>query len=101
MPAGRPNPDESSPRDLQLFARYFRKPPDQLGPEEIRAYQVYLTDERKLAPGSNLIAVAALRFLYKVTLHTGDEAESQKARRAERCKQVVACHPLAARERAG
>jgi site-specific recombinase XerD len=54
---------------VSLFARYFRKPPDQLGPEEIRSYQVYLTDERKLAPASILIAVAALRFLYKVTLH--------------------------------
>jgi integrase/recombinase XerD len=54
---------------VSLFARYFRKPPDQLGPEEIRSYQVYLTDEKKLAPASILIAVAALRFLYKVTLH--------------------------------
>ena len=39
-----------------------------LGPEEIRTYQVYLTNEKKLAPSSILIAVAALRFLYKVTL---------------------------------
>lgn len=54
---------------VSLFARYFSKPPDQLGPEEIRSYQVYLTNEKKLAPGSILIAVAALRFLYKVTLH--------------------------------
>jgi integrase/recombinase XerD len=30
---------------------------------------VYLTNERKLAPGSVLIAVAELRFLYKVSLH--------------------------------
>ena len=45
--------------------------PNQLGPEEIRSYQVYLTNEKKLAPGSILIAVAALRFLYKVTLHKG------------------------------
>src|SRR5260370_24414163 len=54
---------------VSLFARYFGKPPDQLGPEEIRSYKVHLTDERKLATGSILIAVAALRFLYKVTLH--------------------------------
>jgi len=54
---------------VSLFARYFSKPPDQLGPEEIRSYQVYLTNEKKLAPSSILIAVAALRFLYKVTLH--------------------------------
>jgi integrase/recombinase XerD len=30
--------------------------------------KVYLTNEKKLAPGSILIAAAALRFLYKVTL---------------------------------
>ena len=53
---------------VALFARHFRRSPNTLGPEEIRAYQVYLTNERKLAPGSILIAVAALRFLYKVTL---------------------------------
>jgi integrase/recombinase XerD len=43
--------------------------PEVLGPEEIRSYQIYLTNERKLATGSILIATAALRFLYKVTLH--------------------------------
>ena len=46
----------------------FRKSPEQLGPEQIRDYQVYRTNEKKLAPGSVLIAVAALRFLYKVSL---------------------------------
>jgi len=55
-------------QQVSLFARHFNKSPEQLGPEEIRAYQVYLTDEKKLAPGSVLIAVAALRFLYKISL---------------------------------
>jgi len=55
-------------QQVSLFARHFDKSPEQLGPEEIRAYQVYLTNEKKLAPGSVLIAVAALRFLYKVSL---------------------------------
>lgn len=55
-------------QQVSLFARYFDKSPEQLGPEEIRAYQVYLTNEKKLATGSVLIAVAALRFLYKVSL---------------------------------
>jgi len=50
------------------FARHFGKPPDQLGPEHIRAYQLYLIDQKKMAPSSLLITVAALRFLYQVTL---------------------------------
>jgi integrase/recombinase XerD len=56
-------------QQVSLFARYFGKSPESLGPEHIRTYQLYLTNEKKLAPGSILIAVAALRFLYKVTLH--------------------------------
>ena len=50
------------------FARYFHKSPELLGPEDIRTYQVYLTNEKKLAPSSIVIAVSALRFLYKVSL---------------------------------
>lgn len=62
------NTQTSYLQQVSLFARYFNKSPEHLGPEEIRAYQVYLTDQRKLAPGSVLIAVAALRFVYKVSL---------------------------------
>ena len=50
------------------FARFFRRSPDRLGPTQIRAYQVYLTNERRLAPSSLVVNVAALRFLYRVTL---------------------------------
>ena len=46
------------------FARHFGRSPARLGPEQIRAYQVYLTNERRLAPSSLISAVAALRFLY-------------------------------------
>lgn len=53
---------------VSLFARHFGKSPEQLGPEEIRAYQVYLTTERQLATSSVIVAVAALRFLYTITL---------------------------------
>lgn len=62
------NTQTSYLQQVSLFARHFNKSPEYLGPEEIRTYQVYLTNERKLAPGSVLIAVAALRFLYKVSL---------------------------------
>lgn len=50
------------------FARYFDRSPERLGPEQIRAYQVYLSTERGLATSSLLVAVSALRFLYRVTL---------------------------------
>ena len=63
-----PHTQSSYVQQVSLFARYCSKSPEVLGPEEIRAYQVYLTNEKKLAPGSILIAVAALRFLYKITL---------------------------------
>ena len=64
-----PNTQLSYVQQVSLFARYFGKSPEILGPEDIRTYQLYLSNEKKLAPGSILIAVAALRFLYKVTLH--------------------------------
>src|SRR5215469_854833 len=62
------NTQTSYVQQVSLFARYFNKSPELLGPEDIRTYQVYMTNEKKLAPGSVLIAVSALRFLYKVSL---------------------------------
>jgi site-specific recombinase XerD len=62
------NTQTSYVQQVSLFARHFDKSPELLGPEDIRAYQIYLTNDRKLATGSVLIAVAALRFLYKVSL---------------------------------
>src|SRR6202167_1215983 len=62
------NTQTSYVQQVSLFARHFDRSPELLGPEDIRAYQIYLTNERKLATGSVLIAVAALRFLYKVSL---------------------------------
>ncbi len=50
------------------FAAHFGRSPETLGPEDIRTYQVHLTTARRLSVSSVLIAVAALRFLYKVTL---------------------------------
>jgi site-specific recombinase XerD len=55
-------------QQVSCFARHFGKSPAELGEEQIRTYQVYLTTEKKLSPSSIHTAVAALRFLYKVTL---------------------------------
>jgi len=63
-----PRTQESYLLQVSLFARHFGKSPALLGPEDIRAYQLYLANDKKLAPASILLATAALRFLYKVTL---------------------------------
>ncbi|WP_367395300.1 tyrosine-type recombinase/integrase [Cupriavidus sp. Agwp_2] len=62
------NTQKSYLQQVSSFARHFRRSPELLGPEEIRAWQIYLTNERKLAPSSVQLAVGALRFLYRVTL---------------------------------
>ena len=41
-----PHTQASYVQQVSLFARYFGKSPEVLGTEEIRAYQVYLTNER-------------------------------------------------------
>ena len=55
-------------QQVAAYARYFHRPPEELGPEELRTYQLYLIETRKLAPSSVGLATGALRFLYKVTL---------------------------------
>ena len=62
------NTQKSYVEQVSQFARHFQKSPELLGPEHIRAYQIYLTNEKKLSTGSITIAISALRFLYGVTL---------------------------------
>jgi integrase/recombinase XerD len=63
-----PHTQASYLQQVSLFARYFCTSPELLTPEHIRTYQLYLTNEKKLATNSIHTAVAALRFLYRVTL---------------------------------
>src|SRR6476659_2663415 len=53
---------------VESFAKHFHRAPDQLGPEEIRAYQVYLFNERKLNARTVGHHTAALRFFFCKTL---------------------------------
>ena len=53
---------------VEAFAKYFHRSPDQLGPEQIRAYQVYLFTERKLNARTVGHHTAALRFFFCKTL---------------------------------
>jgi site-specific recombinase XerD len=55
-------------QQISQFARHFGKSPELLGPDDIRTYQIHLSQDRQLSASSMLVAVAAIRFLYKVTL---------------------------------
>ena len=54
---------------IREFAKHFGKPPDQLGAEHIRRYQLFLTKEKKVSTSTYVLMVCALRFFYTHTLH--------------------------------
>jgi len=56
-------------RSVAEFAQHFNKPPDQLGPEEIRSWQLFLLNEKRVKLSTYIQAVCALRFFYQNTLH--------------------------------
>jgi len=55
-------------RIIRDFAQHFDQPPDKLGPEQIRQYQSYLFQTKKLTTATVSQYVSALRFLYVKTL---------------------------------
>src|ERR1035441_7643644 len=57
------------------FARHFNKPPDGLGPEHIREYQLHLIDEKKLPWSTLQVRIAGLKFFYTQTLKQGWSAQ--------------------------
>jgi integrase len=55
-------------RAVEEFSRHFATAPDKLGLNELRTYQAYLLKTRKLAVGTVVNHVAALRFFFVRTL---------------------------------
>jgi site-specific recombinase XerD len=53
---------------VAAYAKYFGKSPELLGPEEIRAWQIYLIESKQASSSTLNVHVAALRFLYCTTL---------------------------------
>ena len=50
------------------FARHYNTSPERLGLEHVRAYHLYLAEQRQLSPASINTFVSAAQFLYTVTL---------------------------------
>ena len=69
---------------VAAFAKHFQRPPDQLGPEEIRQYQIYLLNERKQGSRTVGAQTAALRFFFCKTLKRNYPVEEVLYPRAPR-----------------
>lgn len=56
-------------RCVKQLAKYYMRSPVELGAEEVRAFLFHLQQERKLSPSTLRVYVAAMRFLYTITLN--------------------------------
>src|SRR5260370_19961095 len=74
---------------VAAFAKHFQHPPDQLGPEQIRAYQLYLFNERKLNARTVGHHTAALRFFFCKTLKRSYPAEEVPYPKAPRRLPII------------
>lgn len=63
-----PGTQSAYARQVARFAQHFGKSPEFLGLEELRAYQVYLVQEKQVSWSIFNTVVCALRFLYRITL---------------------------------
>jgi site-specific recombinase XerD len=74
---------------VEDFALHFHRPPDQLGREHIRSYQVYLLQVRKLGVRTVRLHTAALRFFFCKTLKRSYPVEEVPYPRAPRRLPVI------------
>jgi len=56
------------------FVAFHRRPPAEMGEAEIRQYLLHLVEEKQIGPAGHKMHVAALKFLYGVTLGRPEEA---------------------------
>jgi site-specific recombinase XerD len=76
-------------RSVAEFAQHFNKPPDQLGPEEIRTWQLFLLNEKRVRLSTYIQAICALRFFYQNTLHRRIEIDRIPLPRYEKKLPVI------------
>jgi len=63
------NTQQEYVRCVARYAEHFGMSPESLGPEDVRTYQVYLTNQKKASWGVLNTTACALRFLYRHTLN--------------------------------
>ncbi len=76
-------------RSVAEFAQHFNKPPDQLGPEEVRKWQLFLLNEKRVNLSTYIQAVCGLRFFYRNTLNRKIEIDRIPLPRYEKKLPVI------------
>ena len=76
-------------RSVAEFAQHFKKPPDRLGPEEVRSWQLFLLREKRVKLSTYMQGVCALRFFYRNTLHRRIEIDRIPLPRYEKKLPVI------------
>src|SRR3954451_22168745 len=71
------------------FAKYFQRPPDQLGPDDIRAYRLHSLQERKQGVRTVGTQTADLRFFFCKTLKRNYPIEEVPYPRAPRKLPII------------
>jgi hypothetical protein len=65
----------------RAFVAYHRKPPQQMGELEIRQFLMHLVERKKASAATRKMHVAAIKFLYAVTLRRPTLASDEFLRR--------------------
>ena len=68
------------------FARHYRRPPEQMGEEQVRAYLMHLLEDQKLSRSTLVQALCALKFFYGYVLHRSFELEDLRFPRHQKRK---------------
>src|ERR1700751_2342536 len=83
-------------RIVEDFSQRFQRPPDRLGPQQIREYQAELFKKGKLAPSTVTVYLAALRFFYTKTLKRGwSGPETPYPKRADHVPSILSQEEVA------
>ena len=78
------------------YAQYYKTSPDQLPPEAIREFQLYLTNDRRMSPESVNCFTSAAKFLYQTTLELPwSQAHFVRSRVPERLPVVLSATEVA------
>ena len=53
---------------VEQLARYYHRPPDEIGEQELRPYLLYLQNEKRVSASTMTVALCGIKFLYQHTL---------------------------------